>query len=116
MICPKELSLLDTPPDESQRFIRNQGLVVVTHRPRLSLLRSHQPTLSCSISPSLYLKHRWVAQVLRLFVLRKASTVLKALRNNGLPEKDRGLTGPMVMKEYCRLFISNAECGSRKSW
>jgi hypothetical protein len=45
----------------------------------------------------------------------KASTVLKTLRKSGVPEKERGLTGPMVMNEYCRLFVSNAECGSRKS-
>jgi hypothetical protein len=54
--------------------------------------------------------------VLKLLDSRNASTVLKAFRNKGLPENDSGLTGPMVMNEYWRLFASKAECGSRKSW
>jgi len=39
----------------------------------------------------------------------KALTVLKVLKNRGVPEKDRGLTGPMVIKEYWRLLMSKAE-------
>ena len=71
------------------------------------------------------LTHRWLLSPFsshlllvsfRLFSVRNASTVLNALRNNGLPEKDRGLTGPIVIKEYWRLATSNAECGSLKSW
>lgn len=54
-------------------------------------------------------------QVAKLLALRNASTVLKALKKSGLPENDNGLTGPMVMNEYWRLFASKAECGSRKS-
>ena len=50
------------------------------------------------------------------FALKKASTLLKALRNSGVPENDSGLSGPMVMKEYWRLAMSKAECGSRNNW
>ena len=49
----------------------------------------------------------------KLFASRKASTVLKALKNSGLREDESGLTGPMVMNEYCLLLASNAECRSR---
>jgi hypothetical protein len=52
----------------------------------------------------------------RSFAARNASTVLKTLRKRGLPEKESGLTGPMVMNEYWRLLVSKAECGSRNSW
>jgi hypothetical protein len=47
---------------------------------------------------------------------RKSDTELKALKKRGLPEKERGLTGPVVMKEYCRPRTSKAEWGSRNSW
>jgi len=43
------------------------------------------------------------------FAFRKASTVLNALKNSRLPENDKGLTGPMVINEYCRLFGLKAE-------
>lgn len=48
------------------------------------------------------------------FADKKSSGLLNALKNRGLPENDRGLTGPMVMKEYWRLLASKDECGSRK--
>jgi len=37
-----------------------------------------------------------------LFVLRNSSGVLNAVRNKGVPAKDNGETGPIVIKEYCR--------------
>jgi RNA polymerase sigma-70 factor (ECF subfamily) len=43
------------------------------------------------------------------FASRNASAVLKALKNSGVPANDRGLTGPIVMKEYWRLLVSKAE-------
>lgn len=49
------------------------------------------------------------------FASKKASTVLKTFKNSGLPENESGLTGPMVIKEYCRLLASKAECGSRNN-
>jgi hypothetical protein len=54
------------------------------------------------------------AAVPRLFVLMKASTVLNTFRNRGVPANDRGLTGPMVIKLYCREAMSKELCGSRK--
>ena len=36
----------------------------------------------------------------RLLAPKNASTVLKALKKRGVPEKERGLTGPMVINEY----------------
>jgi hypothetical protein len=51
-----------------------------------------------------------------LFASRKASTLLNALKNRGVPAKDRGLTGPIVINEYCLLATSNAECGSLNNW
>ena len=50
------------------------------------------------------------------FAARNSSGLLNTFRNSGVPEKDSGLTGPIVIKEYCRLCASKAECGSRKSW
>lgn len=50
-----------------------------------------------------------------LLALRNSSTVFKALKNSGVPAKDSGLTGPMVINEYCLLAMSKAEWGSRKS-
>jgi hypothetical protein len=43
-----------------------------------------------------------------LFVLRNSSGVLNAVRNKGVPAKDNGETGPIVIKEYCREAISKA--------
>src|SRR4030067_43295 len=46
------------------------------------------------------------------FASRNSSTVLNALKKRGVPAKDRGETGPIVIKEYSRLAISNDEWGS----
>ena len=43
-----------------------------------------------------------------LFVLRNSSGILNAVKNKGVPEKDNGETGPIVIKEYCREDISKA--------
>jgi len=43
-----------------------------------------------------------------LFVLRNSSGVLNAVRNNGVPAKDKGETGPIVIKAYCLDAISKA--------
>lgn len=51
----------------------------------------------------------------RPFALRKSSTLLNAFKKSGLPAKESGLTGPIVMNEYCRLCTSKAEWGSRNS-
>ena len=57
----------------------------------------------------------WSYVSLRRFASRYASTMLKAFKKRGLAENDSGLTGPIVMKEYSRLWVSKAECGSRNS-
>jgi hypothetical protein len=42
----------------------------------------------------------------------KSSTEVNAFKKRGVPAKDRGETGPMVMKEYSREATSNDDCGS----
>lgn len=44
----------------------------------------------------------------QLFESIKASGVLKAVKNNGVPAKDKGDTGPTVINEYCLEAISTA--------
>jgi hypothetical protein len=39
-------------------------------------------------------------------------TLLKAFKNSGVPAKDKGDTGPIVIKEYSLEAVSNEECGS----
>jgi hypothetical protein len=46
--------------------------------------------------------------VARLLAYKNCSVLLKALKNDVVPE-DRGLTDPIVMKEYFRLLVSNVE-------
>ena len=43
-----------------------------------------------------------------LLVLRNSAGVLNAVRNKGVPAKDKGETGPTVIKAYCREAISKA--------
>jgi hypothetical protein len=40
---------------------------------------------------------------------------LKALKKSGVPAKERGETGPVVINEYSREAASKAEWGSRNS-
>lgn len=47
-----------------------------------------------------------------LFAFKKFSTLLYAVKNNGVPANERGDTGPTVINEYCRDAISKALCGS----
>lgn len=65
---------------------------------------------------SIYYFFQSSESILMLFASRKASTVLNALKNKGVPAKDNGLTGPIVINEYCLLDMSNAEWGSLNSW
>ena len=43
-----------------------------------------------------------------LLVLRNSSGVLNAVKNKGVPAKDKGETGPTVIKAYCREDASKA--------
>jgi len=52
----------------------------------------------------------------RLLTRRKSSGELNAVKNNGVPAKDSGETGPIVIKEYCLEAGSNALCGSLNDW
>ena len=51
----------------------------------------------------------------KLFSFMNASTELNTFRNRGVPANESGLTGPMVMKLYCRDTMSNELCGSRNN-
>ena len=47
-----------------------------------------------------------VKNYFNLFAVKKSSGLLKAVKNNGVPENDKGETGPIVINEYCLLSIS----------